>query len=118
MTGKYRRAAAKAPAGLVKTLRFWQRTWLVPSFRSLKNQITTNLNSFVSERQFIIWAVALGVGGAIAYAAIGFRLLIGLFQVPWLFTTSERIVSAAYLVPWWADCCGPDCGRRDHWLRA
>lgn len=82
---------------------------LTVTLRAQKNLFVANLRSFAAEQQFTIWALALLIGPTIAYAAIGFRLLIGYFQWPWLGTTDERIVAAAYLTPWWLLLLAPAC---------
>ncbi|MCH9765692.1 MAG: chloride channel protein, partial [Alphaproteobacteria bacterium] len=91
-------------------MRYWLRTAVRPSLKTFTDQFSGNLRSFLGDKQFSLWLLALALGPAIAYAAIGFRLLIGYFQLPWLFTTSERIVSAAHLVPWWLIVVAPTVG--------
>ncbi len=98
---------AKTTSKLTKRLKFWHRRHAVPSLTALKNQLLANLHSFAVDKQFTLWLLAIVLGPAIAYAAIGFRLLIGLFQSVWLFTTEERIVAAAHLTPWWLIVLAP-----------
>ena len=63
--------------------------------------IRPNLVTFVAGRQPLIWLLALLVGAVVAVAAILFRLLIGLVQLPWLGTAGENVVTAAATVsPW------------------
>ncbi|MCB1526857.1 MAG: chloride channel protein [Hyphomicrobiaceae bacterium] len=69
-----------------------------------------NFSDFIGDRQPLTWALGLGIGIAVGYAALGFRKLIGVFQLPWLMTTSERVASAAAEVPWWVILLAPAVG--------
>lgn len=114
MTGKdaYRASSATSRAALlvtwlVKILKYWYRKQFARSLTALKNQISSNFRSFAADKQFTLWLIAIALGPAIAYAAIGFRLLIGVFQSVWLFTTDERIIGPAFLTPWWVLILAP-----------
>ncbi len=106
---KDRLVAALTTPYLFRNLRFWLRRQAAPKSRQLKDEFATNIQLFASEQQFTLWLVALALGPAIAYAAIGFRLLIGVFQTPWLFTADERIIAAAHATPWWLLILAPTC---------
>jgi chloride channel protein, CIC family len=90
-----------------KVLRFHIRTFARPAQRMATDRIAVNWRAFVGERQLLVWGLALVSGILVAYAAIGFRLLIGVLQLPWLHTTSERVAQAANLVPWWQILLAP-----------
>lgn len=81
---------------------------------SLQNAILErfqhNFGDFLGDRQPLIWLLGLVIGITVGYVALGFRKLIGLFQLPWLMTTSERVASAAAEVPWWAVLLAPAIG--------
>ncbi|MGX1096643.1 chloride channel protein [Amorphus sp. MBR-141] len=66
-----------------------------PPVTLIWSDIRPNLVKFVAGRQPLIWVLALVVGAVVAVAAILFRLLIGLVQLPWLGTTGENVVTAA-----------------------
>ncbi len=69
-----------------------------------------NLKQFQETRQPLVWLLAPLIGVATGLAAIGFRLLIGLFQWPWLQTMSENVAEAAKLQPWWVIVLAPAAG--------
>ena len=54
-----------------------------------------NLRVFFDERQPLVWLLALIIGIFVAYFALLFRLLIGVLQLPWLGTMTERVWTAA-----------------------
>ncbi len=81
----------------------WLRSFVV-------DRMKVNLTSFLEDRQPLVWLLALIIGIAAAYAAILFRLAIGVFQLPWLGTMSEEIVSAARGLPWWIILLAPATG--------
>lgn len=93
-----------------KHLRYQFRTFIQPLRRLVSDRLRVNLKAFAQERQPLVWALSLVAGIIVAYAAIGFRLLIGLVQYPWLETTSERVTAAAALVPWWQVLMAPIVG--------
>ncbi|UUP16113.1 chloride channel protein [Nitratireductor thuwali] len=78
--------------------------------RILVSWVQPNLETFWKTRQPMVWLLALVLGAAIAVAAIIFRELIGLFQIPWLGTRSERVYSAALQTPWYLIMAGPVAG--------
>ncbi|MCB1520767.1 MAG: chloride channel protein [Hyphomicrobiaceae bacterium] len=81
---------------------------------SLRNVIIErfyhNFRDFWADRQPLTWALAIVIGVAVGYGAITFRYLIGIVQLPWLHSTSERVVSAAAGVPWWNLVLAPAIG--------
>ncbi|MEL6373901.1 MAG: chloride channel protein [Pseudomonadota bacterium] len=81
-----------------------------PVFELLNARIGPNWRSFFAERQLLVWTLALAIGVGVGYAAILFRMLIGLFQYPWLGTTTERVITAAANVPWIIILLAPVCG--------
>jgi CIC family chloride channel protein len=46
--------------------------------------------AFVEHRQPVIWLLSLVIGLSVAWAAIGFRQLIGLVQLYWSATPANR----------------------------
>lgn len=75
------------------------RRWTIP-----------NLKQFQESRQPLVWLLAPIVGLATGLAAIGFRLLIGVFQWPWLHDMSENVAAAARFQPWWVIVLAPAAG--------
>lgn len=69
-----------------------------------------NLKQFQESRQPTVWLLAPIVGLLTGLAAIGFRLLIGVFQWPWLHTMSESVAEAARAQPWWVVMLAPAVG--------
>lgn len=69
-----------------------------------------NVTQFLSSRQPVLWTSALLLGFAVAIAAILFRELIGFFQLFWLGTTSEQVLTAAGRVAWYWLLAGPVAG--------
>jgi len=76
----------------------------------LVERFAPNVRSFLSDRQPLLWLLALAIGIGVAYAAIVFRALIGIFQLPWLMSTSERVASLAAEADWWQILLGPTLG--------
>ncbi len=74
------------------------------------DRFTANVSEFFSERQPLVWAMALVIGVAAAYAAIVFRLAIRVFQLPWLGTTDKATTAAAMQLPWWVILLAPAAG--------
>ncbi|MDN2567527.1 chloride channel protein [Aquibium sp. A9E412] len=87
------------PITMLKRLPKVLATWIEP-----------NLRSFVESRQPTIWLLSLLVGLAVAVAAILFREGIGLVQLLWLGTRSERVFSTAQHLPWYWVMAGPTLG--------
>ncbi len=81
-----------------------------PVIDLLNAQIGHNVRTFLGERQFLVWALALGVGVIVAYLSVVFRWSIGIIQFLWLGTTSEKVVSAAAAAPWWLILLAPAVG--------
>ncbi len=73
-------------------------------------RFATNTHEFLSDRQPLVWLLALATGILVALAAIGFRTLIGLIQYPWLGTISESVATAAAQAPWWLVLLTPAAG--------
>ena len=67
----------------------WIASVALPIYELLNAQIGHNVSSFIRERQPVVWLIALFLGVAVAYVAVGFRWSIGLLQLPWLGTSSE-----------------------------
>lgn len=72
--------------------------------------ITPNVRQYRSNRLHVVWLLAIVIGVLVAAAAIVFRTLIGLFQWPWLRTTTELTMQAAAAQPWWVILCAPALG--------
>lgn len=77
---------------------------------ALVERFQHNFNEFLCDRQPLTWLLGLVIGIAVGYTALAFRFLIGVFQLPWLGTTSERVVSAAATTPWWIIMLAPAVG--------
>lgn len=71
-----------------------------PVFDLLNAQIGHNVSSFIRDRQPLVWLLALAIGVTVAYVAVAFRWSIGMFQLLWLGTQSEKIASAASEAGW------------------
>lgn len=54
-----------------------------------------------------VWLVALVVGAAAGYAALGFRAAIGAFQFLWIGSVEESALGALSTLPWWLILAGP-----------
>ncbi len=76
----------------------------------LASWVGPHLSRFASERQLLIWFLCLLIGTGVGGAAILFRELIGLFQLPWLATRSEEILSAALQLSWVTILAAPVAG--------
>ncbi|QDG76859.1 chloride channel protein [Labrenzia sp. PHM005] len=72
--------------------------------------ITPNVRQYRSNRLHIVWLLAIIIGVLVAAAAIIFRTMIGLFQWPWLRTTTELTMQAAAAQPWWVILLAPALG--------
>ena len=62
------------------------------------------------QKSHIVWLLALLIGSFVSWAAIVFREIISLVQLPWLGTATERVVSAAATLPWYVIVAGPTIG--------
>ncbi|MFA9474308.1 MAG: chloride channel protein, partial [Filomicrobium sp.] len=76
----------------------------------VNNRFGVNIRDFLAERQPLVWLLALIISVAVAYAALAFRWLIGIFQLPWLGTQTERVASAAAELPFWQVILAPAIG--------
>jgi len=76
----------------------------------VSNQFTAHASDFFAERQPLVWLMALAIGVAAAYAAIVFRLAIGVFQLAWLGTMAKGTTAAAMQLPWWVILLAPAVG--------
>jgi CIC family chloride channel protein len=74
------------------------------------SEIEPNLRFFLTNRQPLVWLLALAIGLGVALAAIIFRLGIGLVQLPWLATQTENVASAAAAAPWPVVLLAPAAG--------
>ena len=83
----------------IRTLPTNIRLWVAP-----------NIRAFLGDQQPRLWLLSLFVGIAVTIAAILFRELIGLVQMPWLKDSSERIISAARDTHWLYIFLAPVCG--------
>lgn len=77
---------------------------------ALLERFQHNFNEFLVDRQPLTWLLGLVIGVAVGYIALAFRFLIGVFQLPWLGTMSERVASAAATTPWWIVVLAPTIG--------
>ena len=71
-----------------------------PVFDLQNAQIGHNVSSFLRDRQPLAWLLALLIGITVAYVAVAFRWSIGMFQLLWIGTQSEKVASAAAGVGW------------------
>ncbi len=69
-----------------------------------------NLRLFLSGRQPLIWLLSVFIGIGVAYAALLFRIGIGLVQLPWLGSMSERVGTKAAALDWWVILAAPTIG--------
>ncbi|GAA0774098.1 chloride channel protein [Roseibium denhamense] len=76
----------------------------------LVSWITPNVRQYRAARLHIVWGLAIVIGLLVAAAAIAFRKLIGLFQLPWLGTETELTIQAAFMQPWWLIMLAPVFG--------
>jgi len=77
---------------------------------AFRSWVAPNLSWFRANRQPTLWLLAIAIGVGVSAAAILFRLGIGLVQLPWLHTMSERVASAAAAQPWWVILLAPAAG--------
>lgn len=73
-------------------------------------RLITNTHKFITDRQPLVWLLALVLGVVVGAAAIGFRLLISAIQWPWLGTTTENVATAASHLPWYVIILAPAVG--------
>ncbi|HUS95414.1 MAG TPA: chloride channel protein [Hyphomicrobiaceae bacterium] len=86
------------------------RIWAVEARTAVASRLSTNVSDFLADRQFLVWCLALAIGIGVAYAAISFRLLIGVVQLSWLGSRSENVFAAAAKVPWYVILLAPAMG--------
>lgn len=55
----------------------------------VNTRFIVNIRDFLAERQPLVWLLALFIGVVVGYAALAFRWLIGIIQLPWLGTQTE-----------------------------
>jgi len=72
--------------------------------------IRMNVKEFLRHKSHVVWLLALLIGAFVSWAAIIFREGIGLVQLLWLGTTTERVVSAAASLPWYVIVLAPVIG--------
>ena len=84
--------------------------FVASTLRFIAQLFRPNLEVFFRERHLSLWAASILVGALAAVASIGFRLMIGLVQLPWLGTVSERTAGVAALTPWPIILFGPALG--------
>ena len=72
--------------------------------------IEPNIRDFLETKQMFVWLAAIVVGVMVSIAAILFRELIGLVQLPWLADSSENVTSAASKLPWYVILLAPAIG--------
>jgi CIC family chloride channel protein len=72
--------------------------------------VRPNIELFLSTGQPKIWALSLIIGVAVGIAAIIFREAIGFFQLFWIGTRTEHVVTAASYTPWYFILFAPAIG--------
>ncbi len=72
--------------------------------------IAPNIRNFLGDRQPRLWILSLFIGIAVTFAAIVFRELIGIIQIPWLKDSSEQVITAARNTPWYFIFLAPVLG--------
>lgn len=70
-------------------------SWAIRIAKFLRLRVQQNFARFKSDRQALLWGLAVLIGLAVGLAAIVFRELIGWVQFFWLGSTSELVVTAA-----------------------
>ena len=92
----------------------WARRYLDdiirPVFDLQNAQIGHNVSSFLRDRQPLVWLLALLIGVTVAYVAVAFRWSIGMFQLLWIGTQSEKVASAATEAGWLVILLAPAVG--------
>lgn len=99
-------AATGRTPGLLKQL----MSWTSEAWETMASRVSDNLASFIAERQVLVWALAITIGIAVAYAATLFRLLLGAIQWLWLGTSSETMLIAAAEQYWFIILLAPVVG--------
>lgn len=87
---------------------------LATAYRNFKTildaRIGVNLRDFVADRQPLAWLLAFTISLLVAYAALTFWALIGIFQLPWLGTRSANVATAAAELDFWVVVLAPAIG--------
>ncbi len=86
----------------------WEFVQRLPAI--VRNWVTPHLRRFHHEQQLLIWLLCLAIGAGVGAASIVFRELIGVFQLPWLATRSEKVLTAASELPWFVILIAPAVG--------
>ena len=81
-----------------------------PSLRRSRNRLLVRLRRIRRNSQFILSLLALVIGAAAAYGAIGFRWAIDLVQLAFLGFSSERVATLAAELSWWRILLVPTIG--------
>ena len=84
--------------------------FLKRQYAILRQWIAPNLGGFLSAQMPLMWLLALTAGVASGAAAVLFRKLIGLVQLPWINSMSERVASLAADQPFWIVLFAPAAG--------
>jgi len=79
-------------------------------FLILRSSAEPNIRYFLTNRQPLVWILALAIGLGVAVAAILFRMAIGAVQYLWLGTSGENVSSAASSIPWYFIFLAPVAG--------
>ena len=74
------------------------------------HNVLSFLNTFVRNRQFVLFGLGIVIGAVAAGAAIAFRDLIGLIQFAGFGSLSERLYTVAGQLPWWQILLVPTLG--------
>ncbi len=87
---------------------------MLETIRQLPERIVSwvkpNISQYLDTKQWLIWVVALLIGLGVSVAAIILRETIGFVQYTWLRDTSENVISAASVLPWYVILIGPMVG--------
>ena len=82
----------------------------LPSYRRARGRLLVRLRRMRRNNQIILSLLALVIGVAAAYGAIGFRAVIDLVQLGALGFSSEQVASLAAEAPWWRVLLAPSLG--------
>ncbi len=91
----------------------WRAWWMAQrrtALELLDARFGVNVRDFLTDRQPLIWLLALIISVLVGYASLGFRWLIGGVQLLWLGTSSEKVASAAAALDWWVVLLAPALG--------
>lgn len=76
----------------------------------LRAWVEPHINQFLEDKTLLVWALSLLIGFGVGCSAIVFREMIGLFQLPWLGTRSEKVLTAATDLRWYMIFFAPIVG--------